>query len=299
LRDFNPDATPERICGFLNLHKPAGMTSFAVVKMAKKALAGLKTGHLGTLDPMVTGVLPIAVGAATRLIPYIEDHSKTYVTTLRFGGVSDTQDAWGVITPVSDTAVSREDLDQVIPEFVGEIDQIPPMYSAVNHQGKRLYELARQGIEVERRPRRAIIHRLEVEDFFYDETGARAVSLEIDCSSGTYIRTLCHDIGQKMGVGAYMTALTRVRWGEFNLVNSLPLAELEHWPAALLPVEQILHLPAVRLNAPRAEDILHGRPVKDAPGPPGAVLLYGGTGRLLALGQREESGVISPRKVFP
>jgi tRNA pseudouridine55 synthase len=285
--------------GFLNLYKPAGMTSFAAVKQIKKRLPKVKIGHLGTLDPMVAGVLPIALGSGARLIEYIEDHTKTYLATMTLGGVSDTQDAWGTITPTACRDCRREELEQVLAGFRGDIRQIPPMYSAVHHQGKRLYELARQGLEVEREARPARIHRLEIKDFAYDEAGNRVITLEIDCSSGTYIRTLCHDIGAGLATGAYMSSLERLRWGTFYKENSLPLENLVRWPDYWLPAGQVLRLPEMYLTAEQAEEILHGRALGLTVPAAGPLLLYDHCRRLIAVAHIDGQGRIQPRKVFP
>jgi tRNA pseudouridine55 synthase len=297
-----PESASFPASGFLNLYKPPGMTSFSVLRQARKVLPRLKVGHLGTLDPMAVGVLPLALGSATRLIEYIPDHSKTYAAVMRLGGVSDTQDAWGRITPSEREDCSREELEAAVAAFRGRITQVPPMYSAVKHQGRRLYELARQGAEVERASREAVISRLELKDFFRDETGARAAALEIDCSGGTYIRTLCHDIGTRLGTGAYMSGLTRLRWGPFEVGTSLTLDGLAGWREALIPAERILGFPCLRLPDSQAREALRGRPVRPEPGLPsyaGPVLLCDRQTRLIALAWADTAGAVRPRKVFP
>ncbi len=212
--------------GFININKGQGLTSFAVLKKLQKIIPRTKMGHLGTLDPMAEGVLPIALGKATRLIEYIPDDAKVYCTTMTLGGVSDTQDAWGSIEFTGNTGYNREDLISVLEQFTGIIDQIPPMYSAVHHNGTRLYELARQGIEVERQTRQIEIKSLQLLDTGMDDAGRPTIDLQIACSKGTYIRTLCHDIGQKLGTGAYMSKLTRTRAGLFTIEEALTLEEL-------------------------------------------------------------------------
>lgn len=238
--------------GFLNVYKPQGMTSFDAVRKIKRQVKPEKVGHLGTLDPMAEGILPIAIGHGTRLIEYITDTTKTYRTTMVCGGISDTQDCWGTITPLEETApASRETIEQVLSQFRGYIEQIPPMYSAVHHEGKRLYELARQGITVERPARTVCISRLELLGISQDEAGKQEISLRVECSEGTYIRTLCHDIGQKLGSGAYMKQLVRERWGAFSLQNAIPLEEAaENWQQHLLDPLQVLHdLPSYLLQS--------------------------------------------------
>jgi tRNA pseudouridine55 synthase len=221
--------------GFLNINKPAGMTSFDVIRKLKPRLPKrTRIGHLGTLDPMATGVLPIAIGQATRIIPYVEGGDKEYIASMTLGGVSDTQDAWGEITYNQPVNISREQLEAVLPSFQGKIWQEPPMYSAVHHQGVRLYELARQGQTVERKKRCIEIKTLELLQF-NDRVSQPIADLKVVCSPGTYIRTLCHDIGQHLGTGAFLSALTRTRSGKFLLSQSVDLEIIiENWSDSLL-----------------------------------------------------------------
>lgn len=221
--------------GFLNINKPAGMTSFDVIRKLKPRLPKrTRIGHLGTLDPMATGVLPIAVGQATRIIHYVEGGDKEYIASMTLGGVSDTQDAWGEITYNQPVNISREQLEAVLPSFQGKIWQEPPMYSAVHHQGVRLYELARQGQTVERKKRCIEIKTLELLQF-NDRVSQPIADLKVVCSPGTYIRTLCHDIGQHLGTGAFLSALTRTRSGKFLLSQSVDLEIIiENWSDSLL-----------------------------------------------------------------
>ena len=221
--------------GFLNINKPAGMTSFDVIRKLKPRLPKrTRIGHLGTLDPMATGVLPIAIGQATRIIPYVEGGDKEYIASMTLGGVSDTQDAWGEITYNQPVNISREQLEAVIPSFQGKIWQEPPMYSAVHHQGVRLYELARQGQTVERKKRCIEIKTLELLQFD-DRVSQPTADLKVICSPGTYIRTLCHDIGQQLGTGAFLSALTRTRSGNFLLSQAVDLEIIiENWSDSLL-----------------------------------------------------------------
>jgi tRNA pseudouridine55 synthase len=221
--------------GFLNINKPAGMTSFDVIRKLKPRLPKrTRIGHLGTLDPMATGVLPIAIGQATRIIPYVEGGDKEYIASMTLGGVSDTQDAWGEITYNQPVNISREQLEAVLPSFQGKIWQEPPMYSAVHHQGVRLYELARQGQTVERKKRCIEIKTLELLQFD-DRVSQPTADLKVICSPGTYIRTLCHDIGQQLGTGAFLSALTRTRSGNFLLSQAVDLEIIiENWSDSLL-----------------------------------------------------------------
>ena len=253
--------------GFINIHKPPGLTSFDVIRQLKKKLPRRsKLGHLGTLDPMAEGVLPVAAGNATRLIKYIEDDNKEYIGSGILGATSDTQDAWGNITYTKEiTSVQQQVLQQVLKQFTGVIWQIPPMYSAVHHQGQRLYELARQGMEVERKPRQITIEDIEL--LGIDYTGnLPEITLKIKCSKGTYIRTLIHDIGQSLGTGAYLSSLVRTRAGVFQLQEAVALQEImeaadvtEH----LLPEDYpLMHIAAYALSPEKALHIKQGRSIK-------------------------------------
>lgn len=233
--------------GFININKGQGLTSFAVVKKLQKIIPRTKMGHLGTLDPMAEGVLPIALGNATRLIEYIPDDEKVYCAAMTLGGVSDTQDAWGTIEASGNSSYHLDELISILGEFTGIIEQIPPMYSAVHHNGTRLYELARQGIEVERQARQIEIKSLQLLSTGMDDAGRPTIDLEVACSKGTYIRTLCHDIGQKLGTGAYMSRLTRTRAGMFKIEESLSLEELAARNHALEEIVKPLDYPIMNL----------------------------------------------------
>lgn len=215
-------------------------------------------GHLGTLDPMAEGVLPVALGKATRLIEYIPDAEKVYCASMTLGGVSDTQDAWGTIMDTGNSSYDKAQLVSVLHEFTGMIQQIPPMYSAVHHQGTRLYELARQGIEVERPSRLIEIISLQLLGTGQNEAGQPVIDLEVECSKGTYIRTLCHDIGQKLGTGAYMSKLIRTRAGLFTIQDAYTLEELEPKAGSIEDIIKpldypILNIPSLSLH--KQEDI--------------------------------------------
>ncbi len=202
--------------GILVIDKPAGVTSFDMVRQARRWCNSRRVGHAGTLDPMATGVLPIAVGWSTRLIEYFMAGEKIYQATMKLGAVTDTQDAEGSILEEKDWhAVDRAALDAVVARFVGRIEQLPPMYSALKKDGKPLYQLARQGIEVERQPRP-----VQIDSLVIDDCQLPYVTFTVQCSKGTYVRTLCHDIGQQLGCGAHMTALRRLACGQFDLSMS-------------------------------------------------------------------------------
>jgi len=251
--------------GIVNVLKPPGMTSSDVVVWMRKVLKTKKIGHTGTLDPGVAGVLPLCVGKGTRLAEYITEQGKAYLAEVTFGIMTDTQDAFGKEIQVTSTDLRQSDIERVLPSFRGEIAQIPPMYSAVRKEGKHLYEYARQGIAVERTPREVSIYKLELEKWYEGEF-PRAI-LYIECSKGTYIRTLSHDLGQSLGCGAYMSNLLRVRSGPFNIQESWTLEEIEAAAAEsnylfLLPLTAGIDLPQVFLTALRAKAFRHGLPTK-------------------------------------
>lgn len=247
--------------GVINVLKPSGMTSSDVVVRLRRILKTRKVGHTGTLDPEVTGVLPICVGKATRIAEYLTDQGKSYRAEITLGISTDTQDASGQALQVEKVDLQSEDLSRVIPQFLGKVQQIPPMYSAVRHQGKHLYELARQGVEVERKSREIRIDRLELIEWLPEEF-PKAI-IEVDCSKGTYVRTLCHDLGLALGCGAHMSGLVRLRSGPFKLAESYPLAEIEEKClqedySFLVPFYKVLDLPRVSLNAQRAQAFRNG-----------------------------------------
>jgi len=211
---------------------------------------GTKIGHLGTLDPIASGVLPLAVNKATRIIPFINNEDKEYIAELTFGAVSDTYDATGNITTNNKT-VNLDQLKEILDKFKGKIKQLPPMHSAVHYEGKRLYELARKGIQVERPER-------EVEIYFIDilNINMPTITLRVGCSRGTYIRSLCHDIGQLTGAGAYISSLIRTKSGVFRMENALELEDIFNFndpvSSYLLPIDYpVQYLTALELKKPQ------------------------------------------------
>ncbi|SPF55238.1 tRNA pseudouridine synthase B [Candidatus Desulfosporosinus infrequens] len=251
--------------GIINVLKPPGMTSSDVVVRMRKVLKIKKIGHTGTLDPGVAGVLPLCVGKGTRLAEYITEQGKAYLAEVTFGITTDTQDAFGKVTQLVSAELRQNDLERVLSSFMGKIEQTPPMYSAVRKEGKHLYEYARQGIAIERTPREVSIYKLKL-DKWYEEEFPRAI-LNIECSKGTYIRTLCHDLGQALGCGAHMSNLLRVRSGPFMIQNSWTLEEIEASAGEstysfLLPLTAGIDLPRVFLSAVRANAFRHGLPTK-------------------------------------
>lgn len=210
--------------GIINIYKEKGYTSHDVVAKLRGILKQKKIGHTGTLDPQAEGVLPVCLGKATKLCDLLTDKDKCYETVLKLGITTDTQDMTGSILTTSEAHLSEESIREAVLSFQGEYDQIPPMYSALKVNGKKLYELAREGKEIERKARRVMIYRIEIMEI---DTGKQEARLFVECSKGTYIRTLCADIGEKLGVGGTMKSLLRTRVERFLLEDSLTLSEVE------------------------------------------------------------------------
>ena len=248
--------------GFLIANKPTGITSSTLVVFVRKRLPrGTAVGHGGTLDPEASGVLPVCVGAATRLFDYIIDKQKTYVAEIALGIETDTQDATGQVVLERPVNVTEDALRGVLPEFVGEIEQIPPMYSAIKRGGKRMYQLARKGERVELEPRRCRVDGVEL----LERTGENRYRIRVDCGKGVYIRTLCHDIGQRLGCGAHMASLMRTAAGVFRIEDALSREEIDaaHREGTLeeklLPLDAPLqHLPKVVLTEAARHSVVNG-----------------------------------------
>jgi len=250
--------------GILNINKPQGLTSFEVVARVKRITGERHTGHAGTLDPLATGVLPICLGKATRVIEYLFNQTKTYLSEIEFGIATDTYDSTGkILRTVDVSGISLERVEKALEGFRGVISQIPPMYSALKHKGRPLYKLARQGIEVERPSRPAQIFSLEITNW-----QPPVATLEIVCGKGTYIRSLANDLGEALGYGAVMKSLIRSRVGPFDLQEALTLAQLEE-AARLGLVDKYLFPPdfvldsfaALVVNAEQQCALIHGNPV--------------------------------------
>lgn len=210
--------------GIINVYKEKGFTSHDVVAKLRGIFKQKKIGHTGTLDPDATGVLPVCLGHATKLCDLLTDKDKTYETVLKLGIVTDTQDMTGGILKESFVECSQKEMEKMVYSFLGEYSQIPPMYSALKVNGKKLYELAREGKVVERKPRQVEIKDIKIKNVNWQE---KEVELEVTCSKGTYIRTLCHDIGEKLGCGGVMKQLVRTRVDRFLIADSLFLSEIE------------------------------------------------------------------------
>lgn len=231
------------IFGFLNIDKPPGMTSHDVVAIVRKGIGDkkVKVGHAGTLDPMATGVLIVCVGHATRLSEYVMHQTKIYEATIHLGITTATYDAEGDVVATDQRSVDQTQIEAVLPQFRGEIEQVPPMYSAIKQGGKKLYELARQGKTVDRPPRSVTIHQLDLHNWNFP-----IFDLTVSCSAGTYIRSLAHDMGQAVEVGGHLSALRRTQSGYFTADEAVPLDDLrlsftgQTWQNHLIPVENAL-----------------------------------------------------------
>ncbi|HOM82434.1 MAG TPA: tRNA pseudouridine(55) synthase TruB [Armatimonadota bacterium] len=287
--------------GILILHKPVGPTSHDMVSRVRRLLHTRRVGHAGTLDPPAEGVLVLFIGRATRLIEYTADADKEYVAECCFGAATDTLDASGTVTATADASgLTREAVEEVLPRFRGAIQQIPPMYSAIHHQGQRLYELARRGKEVERPPRDVVIHQLELLSF-EPGTTARA-RLRVVCSKGTYIRALCADLGEALGIPAHMCALTRTRVGPFRIEDAVSLEELAEaasgpqglaglFQTGLLrpPDAAVAHLPCEQVKGDALVRVRHGNaiPVRTPAEEDRPVRIENNEGELVGIGHYE------------
>lgn len=290
---------PRRIVdGVLLLDKPQGLTSNAALQTARRLLNAAKAGHTGTLDPMASGLLPLTFGEATKFSQILLDADKTYEAGVRLGIETNTGDAEGEVLRRNAVDVTRDDLVAVLRGFVGEIDQIPPMHSALKRDGKPLYEYARAGIELEREARRVMIHELELR-----ESGGDRFVIRVRCSKGTYIRSLAMDIGAALGCGAHLDALRRTGIGAFSVDEAVSLAAVEAAPsdardAMLAPVDALVaHFGRVDLGPTEAAGILQGRALRLAQSGSGTVRVYDGE-RFLGLAEWQADGSLRPKRLI-
>lgn len=287
--------------GILNVNKPVGPSSFAVVRNLRRLPGVLKAGHGGTLDPAADGVLPILINAATRVADFVHEWPKTYVATITFGFTSDTGDREGIIRPAGDPAtISRATIEAALPAFTGRIEQVPPLYSALKQGGEALYRKARRGEQVERAARQVEIHAIRLLD--YDVASAVA-RLEVSSGRGMYVRSLAYDLGSALGTGAYLSGLTRTAVGPLTVDEAVPMATLtavgEGWTRWLLPMDLPLrNWPAVALDAAGVVAVRRGQAVP-SPNTTGRYRLLGPDGDLLAWGEADATMRIQPRAVFP
>ncbi|MBL37499.1 MAG: tRNA pseudouridine(55) synthase TruB [Xanthomonadales bacterium] len=285
--------------GILLLDKPLGLTSNAALSRAKRILGIRKAGHTGALDPLATGLLPLCFGQATKVSAFLLDADKGYLADVVLGETTASGDAEGEVVERREVPeISRAALEEVLDEFRGPIDQVPPMYSALKHKGRRLHDLARAGIEVERKPRRVTIHRLEVLAF-----ESPRLSLRVNSSKGTYIRSLAMDIGERLGCGAHLTGLRRESSGPFSLADAVSLSRLEEMDSTqarvlLLPPDAALtDLPQVSLDPEAATDIGHGKVVATDAAPAEQVRIYSAEG-FMGIGRIDERGHLRVRRLF-
>ena len=290
-----------RYNGVLIVDKPQDFTSFDVVAKLRGILHERRIGHGGTLDPMATGVLPVFVGGATKAADMAAAQSKEYIAAFALGWASDTQDSTGTETARSDVRVTEQQLREAVDNMHGEQEQIPPMYSAVKVNGQRLYDLARKGVEVERKARPIAVH--EAELLAFDEQ-AQQGRIRFLCSKGTYVRTLCHDLGRALGCGGCMSSLRRTRAGSFTLAQAVTMQQVLDFAAGqdpqqlLMPVDAVFaaHPPLI-VTLGQAAKLKNGAQVKDWQFQPGMYRVYAEDGEFLLLG-RVEGGVLTTIKSF-
>ncbi|MGA7987331.1 MAG: tRNA pseudouridine(55) synthase TruB [Candidatus Dormiibacterota bacterium] len=299
-----PGSAVARRGGVLPLDKPAGITSFDAIRQVRRILGERRVGHAGTLDPTATGLLPICVGRTTRFVDYFHAQPKTYHCIVRLGERSDTGDTEGVIAPGGDA--SRIEADQIRAElvrFTGDIDQIPPMHSAVRHEGRHLYELARAGQEVAREPRRVTIHSAELVDF---RPGAIAeAEIVVVSGKGAYMRVLASDLGDALGTGGLLGWLSRTSYGSLTLSSSITLDRLaaseDPWGALLPPEVALAHLPQVNLGPAQVQQVRRGQsvwlPRTVLPDVTGECRIHDPTGELVGIGELN-GGLLRPTKVL-
>jgi tRNA pseudouridine55 synthase len=289
----------EPLNGFLNINKPLGITSHDVVAQIRRRLAVKKVGHAGTLDPMASGVLIICLGSATRLSEFVMQSVKQYRATVHLGVITDTYDAAGQVVSQSDISqITRLQVEQALAQFLGDIEQMPPMYSAIKQGGRKLYDIARAGGTVEREKRSITIQSLRLSDW-----QPPRFTLDVTCSAGTYIRSLAYDLGEALGVGAHLAGLIRTASGRFTLEQAMLLDTLLNrtdWPTLIVPPKVALaDWRAIQLDDADAERIRHGQPVlsSESPNDSSLALAYLPNAELAAV-VRADDGRWLPEKVF-
>lgn len=285
--------------GVILLDKPLGYSSNQALQKVKWLYQAAKAGHTGTLDPLATGLLPICLGEATKFAQYVTDADKTYVATIKLGKTTTTGDAEGEVLTTSPVNVSSKQFETACTKFVGEISQIPPMYSALKHEGKALYEYARNGVDIARRARSVFIKNIVINNFIFD-----TAQITVTCSKGTYIRTLAEDIGTALGCGAHLIGLRRTETAGYQLAQAVTIEQLEAMTteardAQLLPVDSAMEsLPRVVLNADAAYFLMRGQAVWQAGKIPKSELrLYDENSQFLGLGFLQDDGKIAPRRL--
>jgi tRNA pseudouridine55 synthase len=292
------------INGVLLLDKPLGFSSNQALQKVKWLFQAAKAGHTGTLDPLATGLLPICLGEATKFAQYVTDADKTYIAKVKFGLSTTTGDAEGAVIKTSDVKFTRAQLELACQAFLGEISQVPPMYSALKFEGKALYEYAREGVEIERKSRLVTISGISITHFEQD-----VADITVQCSKGTYIRTLAEDIGNALGAGAHLIGLRRIETAGYALADAITIEQLEQkikdtpvygLNALLLPIDSaIAYLPALNLNADAAYYIMQGQAVWVAGKVPhGEMRLFNENSDFLGLGFLQDDGKIAPKRLI-
>lgn len=289
----------KHINGILLLDKPLGFSSNQALQKVKWLLQAAKAGHTGTLDPLATGLLPLCFGEATKFAHYLTDADKTYIATVKFGITTTTGDAEGDVLLLQPVNFSRIQLEQACQRFIGEISQVPPMYSALKHEGKALYEYAREGVEIERKARNVTIDSITLNAFADD-----IATITVTCSKGTYIRTLAEDIGHLLGCGGHLIGLRRTATANYQIAQAMTLEQFEDLSveqrlAVLQPSDSaVLHLPAVTLDADSTFYLQQGQAVwRSGAIPQGLLRLYTEQAAFLGLGEQQSDGKIAPKRL--
>lgn len=294
------DAVKNIVSGVLVVDKPVGLSSHDVVQIVRRGTGIRRAGHTGTLDPRASGVLVILLGPAVRLSEFVSAEDKRYQATIRLGSSTDTYDSEGAPSaPEVDVDVSREEFEELLKGYVGEIEQTPPPYSAIKVQGKRAYEMARKGEEVELEPRIIQVHSLELLEWALPE-----VVVDVHCSSGTYVRSLAHDIGEELGVGAHLVGLRRTKSGRFTLRDAVSMRQLRDdfetgtWAKNLIPAAEALgDWPAVELDEEMLQKVRNGNRIPAEAGAKGQARAVSQEGELVAIVE-VDGDEWQPRKVF-
>ena len=292
------------INGVLLLDKPLGFSSNQALQKVKWLFQAAKAGHTGTLDPLATGLLPICLGEATKFAQYVTDADKTYIATIKFGATTTTGDAEGEVIETSDVRFTRLQLELTCQSFLGEISQVPPMYSALKFEGKALYEYAREGVDIERQSRLVTISDITITHFEND-----VASITVKCSKGTYIRTLAEDIGNTLGSGGHLIGLRRIETAGYELADAITIEQLEEkiketpveaLQSLLLPIDSaIAYLPSVTLNPDAAHYLMQGQAVwVSGRVPHGEMRLFDEDARFLGLGFLQDDGKIAPKRLM-
>ena len=290
----------KNISGVLLLDKPLGYSSNQALQKIKLLYQAAKAGHTGTLDPLATGLLPLCFGEATKFAHFLTDADKVYIAIVKFGITTNTGDAEGQVLSVKDVNISKMQLEQVCSQFLGVISQVPPMYSALKHEGKAMYEYARAGVEIERAARAVTIHNIEINAFDRD-----VATITVKCSKGTYIRTLAEDIGAQIGCGAHLIGLRRTATANYHINQAITIEQFEAMSEAqrallLMPADSaIADLPAITLDVDSAFYLQQGQAILHSGNiPEGLIRLYNEQGEFLGLGEQQSDGKIAPKRLI-